>query len=120
LRAPLLVLVRRKRDKSVSIDAPISADNDTTLADVIQPRWKHPMRSQSPKESSPNGHGMEKLEPSTEKSHTAQRKNLSYERLPMFSDLDRDGEKPDRPSLAKACVRVGRGLQMKETHSSNC
>jgi RNA polymerase sigma-70 factor (ECF subfamily) len=26
---------RRKRDKSVSIDAPIGADNDTTLADII-------------------------------------------------------------------------------------
>jgi RNA polymerase sigma-70 factor (ECF subfamily) len=53
---------RRKRDKSVSIDAPIGADNDTTLADVISADVETPDDITVTQEFINRiGHGMEKL-----------------------------------------------------------
>jgi len=74
---------RRKRDKSVSFDAPVSAENDMTLADVI------PADVESPDDISVTtefvdriGKGMEKLSAKHREILVLRNiKNLSYEEI---------------------------------------
>jgi RNA polymerase sigma-70 factor (ECF subfamily) len=74
---------RRKRDKSVSFDAPVSSENDMTLADII------PAEVESPDDITVNqefvariGHGMEKLSAKHREILVLRNiKNLSYEEI---------------------------------------
>jgi RNA polymerase sigma-70 factor (ECF subfamily) len=74
---------RRKRDKSVSFDAPIGADNDMTLADVI------PADVESPDDITVTSEFVDRIGKSMEKLSTKHReilvlrniKNLSYEEI---------------------------------------
>lgn len=74
---------RRKRDKSVSFDAPVSSENDMTLADII------PAEVESPDDITVNqefvnriGQGMEKLSSKHREILVLRNiKNLSYEEI---------------------------------------
>ena len=74
---------RRKRDKSVSFDAPVSSENDMTLADII------PAEVESPDDIAVNqefvnriGEGMEKISAKHREILVLRNvKNLSYEEI---------------------------------------
>ena len=74
---------RRKRDKSVSFDAPVSSENDMTLADII------PAEVESPDDITVNqefiariGQGMEKISAKHREILVLRNiKNMSYEEL---------------------------------------
>jgi len=80
---------RRKRDKSVSFDAPIGADNDMTLADII------PAEVESPDDITVTaefvsriGKGMEKLSAKHREILTLRNiKNLSYEEIAVILNI---------------------------------
>jgi len=74
---------RRKRDKSVSIDAPIGADNDTTLADIISAEVETPDDITVTQEFVNRiGTGMEKLGTKHREILILRNvKNLSYEEI---------------------------------------
>jgi RNA polymerase sigma-70 factor (ECF subfamily) len=77
---------RRKRDKSVSFDAPVSAENDMTLADII------PAEVESPDDIAVNqefvnriGQGMEKISAKHREILVLRNiKNLSYEEIAVI------------------------------------
>ncbi len=74
---------RRKRDKSVSFDAPVSADNATTLADLIPAEMETPDDITVTQEFIDRiAHGMEKLSAKHREILTLRNiKNLSYEEI---------------------------------------
>jgi RNA polymerase sigma-70 factor, ECF subfamily len=74
---------RRKRDKSVSFDAPVSSDNSTTLADLIPAEVETPDDITVTQEFvSRIGQGMEKLSAKHREILTLRNiKNLSYEEI---------------------------------------
>jgi RNA polymerase sigma-70 factor (ECF subfamily) len=74
---------RRKRDKSVSFDAPVSADNATTLADLIPAELETPDDITVTQEFITRiGQGMEKLSAKHREILTLRNiKNLTYEEI---------------------------------------
>ena len=74
---------RRKRDKSVSLDTPMSADNDTTLADIIPSQVETPGDITVTQEFvSRIGTGMERLNPKHREILILRNvKNLSYDEI---------------------------------------
>ncbi len=74
---------RRKRDKSVSFDAPVSADNSTTLADIIPAELETPEDATVTQEFvSRIATGMEKLSAKHREILVLRNiKNLSYEEI---------------------------------------
>ena len=74
---------RRKRDKSVSFDAPISADNDTTLAEIIPAELETPEDATVTQELVTSiAAGMERLSAKHREILTLRNiKNLSYEEI---------------------------------------
>ncbi len=80
---------RRKRDKSVSFDAPFGADNDMTLADII------PAEVESPDDIAVTaefvsriGKGMEKISAKHREILTLRNiKNLSYEEIAVILNI---------------------------------
>jgi len=74
---------RRKRDKSVSFDAPLSADNDTTLADIIPAEVETPDDITVTTEFVARiAKGMEKISAKHREILTLRNiKNLSYEEI---------------------------------------
>ena len=80
---------RRKRDKSVSFDAPLSADNATTLADLIPAEVETPDDITVTQEFIARiGQGMERLSPKHREVLTLRNiKNLSYEEIATILDI---------------------------------
>jgi RNA polymerase sigma-70 factor (ECF subfamily) len=80
---------RRKRDKSVSFDAPLSADNATTLADLIPAEVETPDDITVTQEFITRiGQGMERLSPKHREVLTLRNiKNLSYEEIATILDI---------------------------------
>ena len=74
---------RRKRDKSVSLDAPLGADNETTLADMIPAEVETPGDITVTQEFIARiGRGMERLGPKHREILVLRNvKNLSYEEI---------------------------------------
>lgn len=80
---------RRKRDKSVSFDAPLSADSDTTLADIIPAQVETPDDITVTAEFVARiGKGMEKLSSKHREILTLRNiKNLSYEEIAVILNI---------------------------------
>lgn len=80
---------RRKRDKSVSFDAPLSADSDATLADIIPAQVETPDDITVTAEFVARiGKGMEKLSSKHREILTLRNiKNLSYEEIAVILNI---------------------------------
>ena len=109
---------RRKRDKSVSFDAPISADNDTTLAEIIPAELETPEDATVTQEFVAEiAAGMEKLSAKHREILILRNiKNLSYEEIAAILGIS-VGTVKSRIARARESLRAktGGGLQMKDS-----
>jgi RNA polymerase sigma-70 factor (ECF subfamily) len=105
---------RRKRDQSVSFDAPVSADNATTLADLI------PAEAETPDDITVTqefvtriGQGMEKLSAKHREILTLRNiKNLSYEEIAAILGIS-VGTVKSRIARARESLRAKLGEDFK-------
>jgi RNA polymerase sigma-70 factor (ECF subfamily) len=105
---------RRKRDKSVSFDAPISADNDTTLADIIPAEVETPGDITVTSEFVARiGKGMDKLSGKHREILTLRNvKNLSYEEIAEILGIS-VGTVKSRIARARESLRAKLGEDFK-------
>ena len=105
---------RRKRDKSISFDAPVSSDNPTTLADMI------PAEVETPDDITVTtefvnriGQGMEKLSAKHREILTLRNiKNLSYEEIAEIMGIS-VGTVKSRIARARESLRAKLGEDFK-------
>ncbi len=105
---------RRKRDKSVSFDAPVSADNSTTLADLIPAEVETPDDITVTQEFVARiAQGMEKLSAKHREILTLRNiKNLSYEEIADILNIS-VGTVKSRIARARESLRAKLGEDFK-------
>jgi len=105
---------RRKRDKSVSFDAPVSADNATTLADLIPAEVETPDDITVTQEFIDRiAQGMERLSAKHREILTLRNiKNLSYEEIADILDIS-VGTVKSRIARARESLRAKLGEDFK-------
>ncbi len=105
---------RRKRDKSVSFDAPVSADNATTLADLIPAELETPDDITVTQEFIDRiAQGMERLSAKHREILTLRNiKNLSYEEIADILDIS-VGTVKSRIARARESLRAKLGEDFK-------
>jgi RNA polymerase sigma-70 factor (ECF subfamily) len=105
---------RRKRDQSVSIDAPISSENSTTLADLIPAEVETPDDITVTQEFVTRiGQGMEKLSAKHREILTLRNiKNLSYEEIAVILGIS-VGTVKSRIARARESLRSKLGEDFK-------
>jgi RNA polymerase sigma-70 factor (ECF subfamily) len=105
---------RRKRDKSVSFDAPVSADNSTTLADIIPAELETPEDATVTQEFvSRIATGMEKLSAKHREILVLRNiKNLSYEEIAAILGIS-VGTVKSRIARARESLRAKMGDDFK-------
>jgi RNA polymerase sigma-70 factor (ECF subfamily) len=105
---------RRKRDKSVSFDAPISADNDTTLAEIIPAELETPEDATVTQELVSNiAAGMERLSAKHREILILRNiKNLSYEEIAAILSIS-VGTVKSRIARARESLRAKLGEDFK-------
>jgi RNA polymerase sigma-70 factor (ECF subfamily) len=105
---------RRKRDKSVSFDAPVSADNATTLADLIPAELETPDDITVTQEFIDRiAQGMEKLNAKHREILTLRNiKNLSYEEIAAILQIS-VGTVKSRIARARESLRAKLGEDFK-------
>lgn len=105
---------RRKRDQSVSIDAPLSADNSTTLADLIPAEVETPDDITVTQEFIARiGQGMERLSPKHREILILRNiKNLSYEEIAVILGIS-VGTVKSRIARARESLRAKLGEDFK-------
>jgi RNA polymerase sigma-70 factor (ECF subfamily) len=105
---------RRKRDKSVSFDAPVSADNPTTLADLIPAELETPDDITVTQEFIDRiAQGMEKLNAKHREILTLRNiKNLSYEEIAAILQIS-VGTVKSRIARARESLRAKLGEDFK-------
>lgn len=105
---------RRKRDKSISFDAPMSADNPTTLADMIPAEVETPDDITVTSEFVNRiGQGMEKLSAKHREILTLRNiKNLSYEEIAEILGIS-VGTVKSRIARARESLRAKLGEDFK-------
>jgi RNA polymerase sigma-70 factor (ECF subfamily) len=105
---------RRKRDKSVSFDAPVSADNTTTLADIIPAELETPEDATVTQEFvSRIATGMEKLSAKHREILVLRNiKNLSYEEIAAILGIS-VGTVKSRIARARESLRAKMGDDFK-------
>ncbi|MSU70307.1 MAG: sigma-70 family RNA polymerase sigma factor [Opitutaceae bacterium] len=105
---------RRKRDKSVSFDAPLSAENDTTLAEIIPTELETPEDATVTKELITSiAAGMEKLNAKHREILILRNiKNLSYEEIAAILSIS-VGTVKSRIARAREALRAKLGEEFK-------
>ncbi len=105
---------RRKRDKSVSFDAPISADNETTLAEIIPAELETPEDATVTQELVSNiAAGMERLSAKHREILILRNiKNLSYEEIAAILSIS-VGTVKSRIARARESLRAKLGEDFK-------
>jgi RNA polymerase sigma-70 factor (ECF subfamily) len=105
---------RRKRDKSVSFDAPISADNDTTLAEIIPAELETPEDATVTQELVSNiAAGMERLSAKHREILILRNiKNLTYEEIAAILSIS-VGTVKSRIARARESLRAKLGEDFK-------
>jgi RNA polymerase sigma-70 factor, ECF subfamily len=105
---------RRKRDKSVSFDAPLSSDNDTTLAEIIPAELETPEDATVTQELVTSiAAGMEKLSAKHREILILRNiKNLSYEEIAAILSIS-VGTVKSRIARARESLRAKLGEDFK-------
>jgi RNA polymerase sigma-70 factor (ECF subfamily) len=105
---------RRKRDKSVSFDAPIGPDNDTTLAELIPAELETPEDATVTQELVTSiATGMEKLSAKHREILVLRNiKNLSYEEIAVILGIS-VGTVKSRIARARESLRAKLGMEFK-------
>jgi RNA polymerase sigma-70 factor (ECF subfamily) len=105
---------RRKRDKSISFDAPLSADNDTTLAEIIPAELETPEDATITQELVTNiAAAMEKLSAKHREILILRNiKNLSYEEIAAILSIS-VGTVKSRIARARESLRAKLGEDFK-------
>jgi len=105
---------RRKRDKSVSFDAPLSSDNDTTLAEIIPAELETPEDATVTQELITSiAAGMEKLSAKHREILILRNiKNLSYEEIAAILSIS-VGTVKSRIARARESLRAKLGEDFK-------